>query len=431
MSYSISWSRVSTVGVCGALFSLLSIDDLAAQPDSDAAIPGNAPARALLEEKEEKKDQREEPEPDAAEQDICDAGFMNLKILPDHCYENQKKFEYAILPGVFVQKETSLGFGLYLESSFYIDKSDEKTQASRASLAGAYTLNQQYLIKFTSLFNFKGNDWVLDGFADFRHYPNRYYGIGNDTSWDYQVYSEDVLSFFYEGRRRIWDNLYLGLVWNLRATTAFSEEQAITADGEESDDPTLEKLTNDDPLGTSRNLSQGLGGEIAYDSRDNVVYPHRGGYYRSWLVGYGPHLGGDFSYINWTVDARHYFTTWPKQVLALQILSEFRSGEVPFSSMSELGGPFQMRGYFKGRYRDRNMLLMQAEYRFPIVWRLSGTVFADLGEVYGNEPFDLKLLRWTAGAGLRFLFGKQTYVRLDLGASSETVAFIFNGGQAF
>jgi outer membrane protein assembly factor BamA len=108
-----------------------------------------------------------------------------------------------------------------------------------------------------------------------------------------------------------------------------------------------------------------------------------------------------------------------------------RFGEAPFSSMAELGGPFQMRGYFRGRYRDLNQLVLQAEYRFPLFWRFSGVAFSNVGQVYGTSKFNIKKTRWTAGAGTRFRFGKRTYVRFDVGGNQSTFAAIFNGGQAF
>ncbi|MCH2110189.1 MAG: BamA/TamA family outer membrane protein, partial [Polyangiaceae bacterium] len=147
---------------------------------------------------------------------------------------------------------------------------------------------------------------------------------------------------------------------------------------------------------------------------------------------YSQALGGDYDYLLWVFDARQYIRLYKEHVLALQLLSEFRTGAPPFSSMAELGGPNTMRGYFRGRYRDNSMIALQSEYRFPIYWRFSGALFANVAETYSQEaPFQAGLIRWTLGAGVRLRFGSRTYMRVDGGGGKKTGAVIFGGGQAY
>lgn len=440
--------RCLTFGTCCSLALLLSSVSFAVTDATKSAQPKEQPSAAQgggklkTSSSEQRVESPQAPEketdqevtPEAAgslkqKKDPCRKGFMGLRKRPQYCAENSRELEYAFLPGVFTQKETSLGFAIYNEMTFHADKK-ELTQPSRLSLSFAYTLRKQYLIKLQSFLNFDENNWIIEGFADFRVYPNRYYGIGNNTPWTYQVYSENALSFFYEVRRRILGPLYLGLVWDLRSAFKFDEGDTV----DEKTDEDLEQagpLVVDDPLGSEKNLNHGFGLEVVFDTRDDFYEPHDGGLYKSWVNFYGPQFGGDFRYLNWQTDLRQYIPTFGKQVLALQFVGEFRFGEVPFSSLAEFGGPWRMRGYFKGRYRDRHLLIAQAEYRFPIYKRLSGVGFADIGEVFGSTRFSAKRLRWTAGGGLRFRFGDRTFIRLDFGGNGETSATIFNGGHAF
>ncbi len=360
----------------------------------------------------------------------CDDGFLHLKVVPEYCATHSRDFELAILPGVFAQKETSLGFAVYNEGTFYLDGSED-TFSSRVSASFAYTLNQQFLIRIQDRLNFKNNDHVIEGTLDFRLYPNRYYGIGNDSDWDYQVYSETVLGVFQDFRKRIKGPLYAGAVWDLRSVFKFDPREHVGEDGEVVTESDQDPLSVDDPAGAEANLNHGLGAVLVWDTRDDFDYPRNGGFYRTYVNYYGRYLGGNYDYVSWVLDARQYITTFGEQVLALQALSEMRHGEVPFTSLSEMGGPWQMRGYFRGRYRDKNMLLFQAEYRYPIYKRLSGVAFASIGEVYGEKPFKADLLRWTLGGGLRLKIGHRTYIRLDLAGNPETLAGVFNGGQAF
>ena len=57
------------------------------------------------------------------------------------------------------------------------------------------------------------------------------------------------------------------------------------------------------------------------------------------------------------------------------------AGDAPFFLLSTFGGQTDLRGYPSGRYRDRMMYALQAEYRwqFNDWWVFSG--FAGVGEV--------------------------------------------------
>lgn len=355
----------------------------------------------------------------------CSKGFLGLRTLPPEC-KGARTLEYAFLPAIFTQKETGLGFAVYNELSFFTDDEPE-TKSSRTGVALTITTRKQFIARVPTFINFQNNDWMIEGFADFRIFPNRYYGSGNESSWDYQGYTEDVLSFDYEFRRRVWSAFYVGLLWNLRAAFRMQETEYRDKSGDEIAAPSDEPDAEFQPY-----LNQGFGLQAAYDSRDDFQYPLKGGYHRTSLELFSKAFGSDYDYLFWTVDARQYVPTFPNQVLALQLLSEVRNGTMNFPNMAELGGPALMRGYYRGRYRANNILLFQAEYRFPIYKRLTGVGFANVGEVYGrNSPFRFDAIRWTAGAGLRFRFGEHTYIRFDLGGNHETYAAIFNGGQAF
>lgn len=364
-------------------------------------------------------------DPVAAEPD-CRKGFLGLRTLPPEC-KGARTLEFAFLPAIFTQKETGLGFAVYNELSFFTDDEPE-TKSSRTGLALTITTRKQFIARIPTFLNFQNNDWMIEGFADFRIYPNRYYGTGNESSWDYQGYTEDVLSFDYEFRRRVFSSFYVGLLWNLRAAFRMQETEYRDKSGDEiPEPPTADVEAEFQPY-----VNQGFGLQVAYDSRDDFQYPLSGGYHRTSVELFSKVFGSDFDYLFWTVDARQYVPTFANQVLALQFLSEVRNGTMNFPNMAELGGPALMRGYYRGRYRANNILLFQAEYRFPIYKRLTGVGFGNVGEVYGREsPFQFDALRWTAGGGLRFRFGEHTYIRFDVGGNHETFAAIFNGGQAF
>jgi|GEM_PF-979703 len=362
--------------------------------------------------------------------DPCRKGFLGLRKRPAYCAESRKP-EYAFLPAIFVQKETGLGFAVFNELLFYTHPTD-KVQPSRVSLTLTVTARRQFISRIPTVLYFQKDDYVVDGYVDFRIYPNRYYGIGNESDWNYQVYREDVISTYYEFRRRIVDQLYGGLVWNLRAALDVEPGDSFDDQGKPSEAPEDALLEDEQPDGWQKNLNNGLGLELVYDGRDDIFYPRNGGFYRAQAVGYSKVLGGDYGYVLFDLDARYFIQLFGDHVLALQLLSQHRTGsDVPFSSMGELGGPRQMRGFYQGRNRDKHYLTTQVEYRFPIYKRLGGATFASLGEVYGTDPFSWDRMRWSLGGGLRMRFGERIYMRVDGGGSLHTGALIFAGGQTF
>ena len=62
-----------------------------------------------------------------------------------------------------------------------------------------------------------------------------------------------------------------------------------------------------------------------------------------------------------------------------------------------------MRGYYTGRYRDRNLLATQAELKYRIIPRISLVAFAGAGSVY-NTRINLGDFKPSYGAGFRYFF---------------------------
>jgi len=100
----------------------------------------------------------------------------------------------------------------------------------------------------------------------------------------------------------------------------------------------------------------------------------------------------------------------------------FISGDPPFQMLNKLGGSYWMRGYYEGRYRDKNMLTFQAEYRFPVVWRFGGAAFAGIGDVAEElDAFRFDEFKYSLGFGVRFMFDTQERInaRLDIGFNTD------------
>ncbi|RLD22521.1 MAG: hypothetical protein DRI54_08365, partial [Bacteroidetes bacterium] len=127
------------------------------------------------------------------------------------------------------------------------------------------------------------------------------------------------------------------------------------------------------------------------------------------------------------------------KTLAWQIKTRIAVGDVPYGEMSMLGTPFDLRGYYWGRYRDNNFLFFLFEYRNKflmdngdlskhgiVFWIGSGTVF-DYQDVRDNTIYWLPNL----GVGYRLEVQPRQNIRIDFGLGRETTGLYFNFNQAF
>jgi hypothetical protein len=93
-----------------------------------------------------------------------------------------------------------------------------------------------------------------------------------------------------------------------------------------------------------------------------------------------------------------------------------------------------MRGYYDGNFRDRNVIILQTEYRLPLFWRFGAVGFAGVADVaHRFRDFKFDNLKHSIGFGLRYLFNKREkmYVRFDMGFGKGVSGFYFSVFEAF
>jgi hypothetical protein len=85
-----------------------------------------------------------------------------------------------------------------------------------------------------------------------------------------------------------------------------------------------------------------------------------------------------------------------------------------------------LRGYDSFRFRDRDALLLQAEYRIPLWGPIDATVFYDAGKVAASRSeLNLKELHTNYGFSLSFMKGRSTAARVDVGLGGEGTQWLF------
>lgn len=333
-----------------------------------------------------------------------------------------KRSGWIFLPVIFYTPETGWALGGGGIAYFRLSK-EEKARPTNLSGIFIYTQKKQFEVELNPDFYFHGEKTHLQSWLKYSNYPDKFYGIGNDTSEEAEEdYISRGLKFRLEALRKVWRNLNLGFYYNL-------EDISITETEEGG------QLETGEVPGSSGGLVSGLGPLLTWDSRNNIFFATSGSFHQFSAVFYGPGLGSDFGFNRIFGDFRKYISLFGNHSLALQTQMIFESGHPPFTMMAQLGGEKIMRGYYKGRYRDKNMICLQAEYRIvPLIWRFGLVGFVGVGEVADKiSNFSLDKLKFSAGFGLRFIFirSEGLNARLDFGFGEGTSGIYLTVNEAF
>src|SRR5262249_42178333 len=125
----------------------------------------------------------------------------------------------------------------------------------------------------------------------------------------------------------------------------------------------------------------GVGPSFLFDSRDNSINASRGLYAEIGSFFNSKSIGSEFNFNRYTADIRKFYPLSEKQVIAVQAKGIFESGDVPFRELAFFGGQRNMRGFYEGRFRDKQMLQTQAEYRHHFAKRHGVVLFGSAGQV--------------------------------------------------
>jgi outer membrane protein assembly factor BamA len=161
---------------------------------------------------------------------------------------------------------------------------------------------------------------------------------------------------------------------------------------------------------------------IDVNTLDRPGYPSSGGRYRASVATFHDRDLARYSFRRFEADAAQYVPLG-RSVLAFRgriDVSQTGPGQdVPFYLLPSLGGSNSLRGYFDYRFRDRDMLLMNAEYRWPILRRVDAAVFYDAGSVASASHLLSRTIYTDYGAGLRLHSATRMLVRLDVARGAE------------
>jgi outer membrane protein assembly factor BamA len=176
---------------------------------------------------------------------------------------------------------------------------------------------------------------------------------------------------------------------------------------------------------------------VDVENRDEPGNPRSGSRYAAKWTAYHDQTLGQYGFNRFDVDVQQYFPFFnDRRVIALRArttLTQTADGqEVPFYMMPTLGGSQDLRGFSEYRFRDRNMVVFNAEYRWEAFSGLDMALFADAGQVAPNlGEFDFGDMKTAAGIGFRFNTAKSVFARVDVGFSQEGPRLHVNFSHVF
>jgi len=227
-----------------------------------------------------------------------------------------------------------------------------------------------------------------------------FFGIGGESSFTQEQTSAEV-------------SLGANLPSNLTITTLMGYEYTDIAGGHAPDLPsTTDEYAEEALPGVEQQVDMiHLQFALKKDSKNRPGNPTHG--YEILLSGGLYQQPGDdqFGFAKYAADVTGVLHLFYDRVLVLRMAGEitdsFDRRKIPFYYLSELGRRETIRGFERGRFRDRDMLLASVEYRYPI-WTgraesgVDFLLFADTGQVSPDLIRKAAMSKFQTGFGFGF-----------------------------
>ena len=267
-----------------------------------------------------------------------------------------------------------------------------------------------------------------------RYWPReRYYGLGRDSAVG------DRTSFLREGWEVRGDAAWKPVpILRIGGLTAFRTERID--EGKAPNYPSIETIFDES---TAPGLEQQpdywwSSAFIDLDYRDQPGNVRSGGHFRVSYDRWHDQQDYGFSYRDFRVEGLHAFPIFDKKRVFIarvvaQSLDSPAGDAVPFYAMPTLGGSTTLRGYREFRFRDKNLFMLNGEYRWEAFSGMDMALFADWGDVAPTwDDIDWRHLKVDYGIGFRFNTSKTVFFRFDIATGAgEGVRYFVKYSRAF
>ncbi|MFD2934477.1 BamA/TamA family outer membrane protein [Spirosoma flavum] len=367
-------------------------------------------------------------------QDIADVlkrWYPRLPITPhDSVSLHEGKRFVLVIPQVGYTLQTRGLVAVLVNAAFRNPNANMSTMTGQLS----YTQNNQVIFTANSAIWSHDNRFLWTNDWRLMHYPQATYGLGMYTSTDRVINMDYAYFRFYQSfLRRLTPNLYAGvgyyldLHWNI---DSYNSRREVTR---------ISRYTNGVE---GRSVSSGPAVHVLYDNRRNAINPAGGFYVNAVYRANMSQLGSDNTYQSLLLEARKYIHLSPTSdnILAFWSYNALTlTGDPPFLDLPSTGWDNTGnvgRGFIQGRFRGKNLLYAETEYRFHITndRLLGGVVFANAQTVTEQPSGQFEKVVPAVGAGLRIKMNKvsRTNLSVDYGFGFDgSKGLFFNLGEVF
>ncbi len=332
--------------------------------------------------------------------------------------------------------EASLGIGGALLASFKINSKDTVAYRSFLPIGFNLSINGTIVVAGAGTFFFKENKFRIYTSYSYRNEPAHYYGKGYEAIG--RTYRSDSTTAFRKesvifNPRFMWQiapHLFAGPLLDINYSRASHLSKGV------SEDPYFRQFRN-------KYLNIGTGGLIQYDTRDDIATPNRGMLISLMGKVFGKYLGGAYNYELLEAEYRQFQPLFKRALLGWTAKTQMSFGKVPFTELPTFGSPFDLRGYYLGKYRDKSMAYGIVEFRHMfgseedlkqgrlkskfgyVAWLGTGTI--------GNTPAQWNKWKLNYGAGIRIQIQPRKNFRFDIGKEHGVKGLLFymNMTEAF
>jgi len=322
-----------------------------------------------------------------------------------------------IIGGPHFDSMTKFGAGIVASLGYRMSGCEAPLQPSVLSVKGDVSTSGFWLVEAQNNMILSGDSKRMDSRLRFEYMPIYFWGMeyingkedANKTKMK-QFKVEFSSNFLF----RLTHGLYFGpyIHWEFNKVDSIEMPHLLEGQG-------------------LHQRNYGVGLTVDYDTRDFITGPSRGVYLHFDQVFFPRFLwNGNYGFSRTNFRFSYYKKAWRGAIIAGDVRAIFNYGSPSWATMAQWGGPSNMRGYYRGRYRDNNLMNATVELRQHIwrwigmvAWVGGGTVFHDLNSMHFLP---------NAGLGLRWAFRKHVNIRIDYGfGRAGESAFIFGINEAF
>lgn len=355
----------------------------------------------------------------------------------------QRNLHYNILGGPGYTPDFGVVIGATGLLTFRMNPEDKTQQRSVLPLVLSYMLKGSgvNVIVRPQLF-FKNDRFRIFGEFNYKNTVENYYGIGFSTN-KHTERGKDITEYTYGGYQvnpwfffRLGESgFFVGPQVDVNYDKIKKPAAGIVAD------PHYQKAG-----GTAEGysvFSSGLGFILSYDTRDIPSNAYHGLYLDFRGTVYSKAFGGDNNFYRIDLDYRQYLPVGKRKTLAWTVRSNNAFGNLPLTKYSLTGSPFDLRGYYKGQFRDKSSHVVMAEYRQMfnndrqtrfkrLISHLGYAAWVGTGFM-GPTPTRIEGVLPNAGLGLRIEIQPRMNLRMDIGRDliNNQNLFYLNMTEAF